>query len=209
LHGRARSSTAKPIFSTRSRGGWSGPAEEADAALAPARALSPALDGVAEVPLPALQAAFDPLYPAGLQNYWRAHLFKELSDNAIGSHVGGARHLPTALSGVLLHPIDGAAARVAPDATAWSHRGARWSEVIFGTDPDPASFERLRSWTIEYREAVRLYALGGAYVNFTSEDGQEHVRASYGPSYAQLAELKRKYDPDNVFRVNQNIEPAR
>jgi hypothetical protein len=188
---------------------WSGPAEEADAALAPARALAPALDGVAEAPLPALQAAFDPLYPAGLQNYWRAHLFDELSDDAIASHVEGARNLPTALSGVLLYPIDGAAARVATDVTAWSHRGARWSEVIFGTDPDPASFERLRAWTIEYWEAVRPYALGGAYVNFTSEGGEEHVRASYGDSQLRLAQLKRKYDPDNVFHVNQNIEPAR
>jgi FAD/FMN-containing dehydrogenase len=93
---------------------WAGAAAEADAALAPVRAVSPALDGVAEVPYPALQAAFDPLYPAGLQNYWRGHLFDRLSDEAIERHVEGAMKLPTPLSGVLVYPLDGAAARVGP-----------------------------------------------------------------------------------------------
>jgi FAD/FMN-containing dehydrogenase len=187
---------------------WAGPAADADDALAPVRALSPALDGVGEVPHPAFQTAFDPLYPAGLQNYWRADFFGGLSDEAIERHVEWAEKLPTPLSGVLIYPIDGAAARVGPADTAWSHRGARWSEVIFGTDPDPANFELIKSWTIDFWGAVHPYSMGGAYVNFMADEGQERVRSSYGDNYERLAELKRKYDPGNVFHVNQNIQPA-
>jgi FAD binding domain-containing protein/berberine-like enzyme len=188
---------------------WAGPPERADEVLAPFRALSPALDGVAEAPYPAIQTAFDPLYPPGLQNYWRGHVFDELSDEAIERHVDGARKLPTPLSGVLVYPIDGAAARVGDAETAWAHRGARFSEVIFGTDPDPARFDDLRSWTVECWEALRPHASEGAYVNFIGQDGQGRVRPSYGPNYDRLAELKSKYDPQNIFHVNQNIPPRR
>ena len=186
---------------------WAGSAADADDALAPARALSPALDGVMEVPYPALQAAFDPLYPAGLQNYWRGHLFEQLSDEAIERNVEGATKLPTPLSGVLVYPLGGAADRVGAGDTAWGHRQARWSQVMFGTDPDPSNFELLRSWTIEYWESLEPYS-HGAYVNFLDDEGQQRVRPSYGENYDRLAELKHKYDPDNVFHVNQNITPA-
>jgi FAD/FMN-containing dehydrogenase len=188
---------------------WAGSPAEADEALAPARALAPALDGVGEIPYPSIQTAFDALYPAGLQNYWRAHVYDQLPDEAIERHVDGATRLPTPLSGVLVYPIDGAAARVDPTETAWGHRDARWSEVIFGTDPDPANFDALRSWTVEYWTALEPYAMAGAYVNFIGEGGREQVRPSYGRTYDRLAELKGKYDPDNIFHVNQNIEPAR
>jgi FAD/FMN-containing dehydrogenase len=109
---------------------------------------------------------------------------------------------------MLLYPVDGAAARIGASETAWSHRHARWSEVIFGTDPDPAAFDRLKSWTIETWEAVEPYSLGSAYVNFMGDDGQERVRPSYGDNYDRLAKLKRQYDPDNILHVNQNIAPA-
>jgi FAD/FMN-containing dehydrogenase len=188
---------------------WAGPPSKADEALAPVRALSPALDGVGGMPYPAIQTAFDALYPSGLQNYWRAHVFDRLSDEAIERHVDGARRLPTPLSAVIVYPTDGAAARVGADETAWGHRDARWSVVILGIDPDPANFESLRAWTVECWEALAPYALGGAYVNFTGDNARAQVRPSYGRNYERLAELKRKYDPDNVFHVNQNIEPAR
>jgi FAD/FMN-containing dehydrogenase len=187
---------------------WTGPAEGADAELAPARSLSPVVDGVMELPFPMLQTAFDALYPAGLQNYWRADLFDDLPDEAIERHVEYAAKMPTPLSGMNLFPVDGAAARIAPTDTAWSYRDARWSEVIYGTDPEPANFDLIRSWTIEYWEAVHPYSMGGGYVNFMGDEGQEGVRAGYGTNYGRLAELKRKYDPDNVFHVNQNIRPA-
>lgn len=186
---------------------WAGQPEGADEVLAPFRALEPALDGVGEIPYPAIQTAFDALYPAGLQNYWRGHVFDELSDEAVERHVDGAGRLPTPLSGVLVYPIDGAAARVGASETAWAHRRARFSEVIFGTDPDPAKFDDLRSWTVEFWEALTPYASEGAYVNFIGQDGEERVRPSYGGNYERLAELKGKYDPENVFHVNQNIPP--
>jgi hypothetical protein len=173
------------------------------------RALSPALDGVGEMPYPAIQTAFDALYPSGLQNYWRAHVFDRLSDEAIERHVDRARRLPSPLSAVIVYPTDGAAARVGADETAWGHRDARWSAVILGIDPDPANFESLRAWTVECWEALAPCALGGAYVNFTGDNARDQVRPVYGRNYERLAELKRQYDPDNVFHVNQNIEPAR
>jgi FAD/FMN-containing dehydrogenase len=187
---------------------WTGQGAAAEDVLAPARSLSPALDAVAELPFPMLQSALDALYPAGLQNYWRADFFDDLPDEAIERHLEQAAKMPTPLSGMNLFPIDGAAARIGPTDTAWSYRDARWSEVIYGTDPDPANFELIRSWTIEYWEAVHPYSMGGAYVNFMSDEGQEPVRAAYGDNHERLAELKRSYDPGNVFHVNQNIRPA-
>jgi FAD/FMN-containing dehydrogenase len=187
---------------------WTGPAADADAQLAPARSLSPVVDAIMEMPFPMLQTAFDALYPAGLQNYWRADFFDDLPDEAIERHVEYAATMPTPLTGMNLFPVDGAAARVDPSDTAWSYRDARWSQIIYGTDPDPANFDLIRSWTIEYWEAVHPYSMGGAYVNFMSEESDDRVRAAYGGNYERLAELKRVYDPDNVFHVNQNIQPA-
>jgi FAD/FMN-containing dehydrogenase len=189
---------------------WAGAADDdAGEALAPARALSPVLDGVTELPYPVLQTAFDELYTAGLQNYWRADFFHDIPDEAIERHVEYAAELPTPLSGMNLFPIDGAAGRVGPTETAWSFRDVHWSQVIYGTDPEPSSFESLRSWTIEYSEAVHPYSMGGGYINFMSDEGQEGVRGSYRENYDRLAGLKRKFDPDNLFHVNQNIEPAK
>jgi FAD/FMN-containing dehydrogenase len=189
---------------------WTGAADEAEAALAPARALSPVLDGVMELPFPALQTAFDALYPAGLQNYWRAAVLDDLPAEAIERHVEYARTLPTPLTGMNLFPIDGAATRVGAGGTAWAHRKARWSMVIYGADPDAANFDLIKSWTIEYSEAVDPFSMGGAYVNFMGGDeGQDRVRSGYGENYERLAEVKQKYDPDNVFHVNQNIQPTK
>jgi FAD/FMN-containing dehydrogenase len=189
---------------------YAGPPRDADAALAPARAaFPPALDGVTEMPLPVLQSAFDGLYPPGDQWYWRADFVKEIPAEAIEAHVAHARELPTWKSTMHLYPIDGAAARVAPDATAWSYRDARWAQVIVGVDPDPANADRLRDWTVRYWEALHPFSLGGAYSNFLMDEGEDRVRASYGANYERLARIKAEYDPGNLFHVNQNIRPAR
>ena len=186
-----------------------GSAEDAETALAPVRqALPPALDGVAEMPLPALQSAFDALYPPGDQWYWRADFVESLPPAAIQAHLAHARELPTWKSTMHLYPIDGAAARVAPDATAWRYRNARWAQVIVGVDPDPASAALLRDWTVCYWEALHPYSLGGAYTNFLMDEGEDRVRASYGANYDRLARIKTTYDPANLFHVNQNIRPA-
>lgn len=186
-----------------------GSAEDAGAALAPVRdALPPILDGVAEMPLPALQSAFDGLYPPGDQWYWRADFVDSLPQAAVEAHLAHARKLPSWKSTMHLYPIDGAAGRVAPDATAWSYRKARWAQVIVGVDPDPANATVLRDWTIGYWEALHPYSLGGAYTNFLMDEGEDRVRASYGANYDRLARIKARYDPANLFHVNQNIRPA-
>jgi len=188
---------------------YAGPAAEAQAALAPIRSqLPPALDGVTEMPLPALQSAFDGLYPPGDQWYWRADFVEAIPAAAIEAHVAHARELPTWKSTMHLYPVDGAAGRVAPDATAWSYRGARWAQVIVGVDSDPANAGALRDWTVRYWKALHPYAAGGAYVNFLMDEGDDRVRASYGANYERLARIKAAYDPGNLFHVNQNIRPA-
>ncbi len=188
---------------------FSGDAADADAALAPARAVGTALlDGVAEVPLPAFQSAFDGVYPPGDQWYWRGDYFSEIPDAAIETHVEFAHKLPTWKSTMHLYPSDGAAARVAPDASPWAYRDAKWTGVFAGVDPDPANAELIKSWTIDYWEALHPHSMGGSYVNFMMDEGQERVQATYGDNYARLARAKAQYDPENVFHVNQNIRPA-
>jgi FAD/FMN-containing dehydrogenase len=180
-----------------------------DELLKPARELgTPALDGVMALPLPAWNGAFDALYPPGDQWYWRGDYVKEIPDAAIDIHVEFAKKLPTWKSTMHLYPSDGAASRVAPDATPWSYREAKWTGVFAGVDPDRANADAIRAWTIDYFEALHQYSMGGSYVNFMMEEGQERVQATYGPSYARLASIKAKYDPANVFHVNQNIKPA-
>jgi len=186
-----------------------GSEEEATHDLAPVRAFAePALDGVGPVPFPAIQSAFDGLYPPGHQWYWRADFVREIPDEAIARHVEFAERLPTMQSTMHLYPVDGLAGRVSPDATAWGYRDARWAQVMVGVDPDPANAGAIRDWTVDYWEALHPFSLGGAYVNFMMDEGDARVRATYRGNYDRLARAKRRYDPANVFHVNQNIRPA-
>jgi FAD/FMN-containing dehydrogenase len=107
-----------------------------------------------------------------------------------------------------LYPIDGAVHRVSRNATAWGCRDATWSMVIAGIDPDPQRAEAIREWAKAYWKAVHPFTMGGAYVNFMMEEGEERIQATYGENYTRLSAIKKKYDPNNVFRVNQNIKPA-
>ena len=186
-----------------------GPAERAEAATKPMRSVGkPLLDHQAEMPLPAVNSLFDGLYPPGLQWYWRADFVKELSDEAIRRHAEHGAALPTMHSTMHLYAIDGAAHRVGQDDTAFSYRDANWAEVIVGVDPDPANAPKITKWCKDYFDALHPYSAGGAYVNFMMEEGQERVQASYRDNYDRLVEIKSKYDPDNLFRVNQNLRPA-
>jgi FAD/FMN-containing dehydrogenase len=169
---------------------------------------TPLLDGVGPMPFPAVQALFDPLIPPGLQWYWRADFAKELSADAIAAHHEQARRMPVGLSQMHMYPINGAAHRVGPEDTAFSYRDANFSVVIVGIDAEPANAGAISTWCKEYFDAVHPYSAGGAYVNFMMEEGQERVMASYRGNYARLALIKAKYDPTNLFRVNQNIRPA-
>ncbi len=188
---------------------YAGPAERLDALLAPARDLgSVALDGVMELPYPAWNSAFDALYPKGHQWYWRADYVSDIPSDAVKRHAEFAAQLPSMQSTMHLYPVDGAAARVGNDETAWAYRDARYAEVIVGVDPDPANAQSITDWTIDYFEALHPYSMGGAYVNFMMDEGQERVEATYRGNYGRLAQIKRTYDPENLFHVNQNIRPA-
>ena len=169
----------------------------------------PLMDGMAQMPFSVLQGLFDPLLPKGLQWYWKGDYVDELTDAAIEAHVEWGSKTPSELSLMHLYPIDGAAQDVAPGATAWGARTARWSMVIAGIDPDPAKADDLKRWASGYWAAVHEHnSHGGAYVNFMMDDeGEARVRAAYGDNYDRLVKIKRKYDPANVFRINQNIKP--
>lgn len=187
---------------------YTGPPERAEEIFAPVAAFGqPLLHGVHAMPFPQLQAAFDGLYPSGHQWYWRADFFQELSDAAIDAHVAHGSATPTMQSSMHLYPIDGAAHDVSGDATPWSYREANWAQVIVGVDPDPANAAMLADWAKAYAEALHPHSAGGAYVNMMMDEGQERVRASYRDNYPRLARIKARYDPDNLFRVNQNIRP--
>jgi FAD/FMN-containing dehydrogenase len=189
---------------------YDGGDEDAAKAMAPLldNVSEPLMHGVQEMPHPALQSAFDGLYPPGDQWYWRADFVKEIPDEAVQAHARFGAEMPTLKSTMHLYPVDGAAHDVASSDTAWSYRDAIWGAVFAGVDPDPANVDEISRWSIDYFEALHPYSAGGAYVNMMMDEGQDRVRASYRENYDRLAETKRKRDPDNRFRVNQNIPPA-
>lgn len=189
---------------------YTGPMEKAEDAIRPIRQElpPPVLDWTRSMPFPALQSLFDPLLPKGLQWYWKGDFVRELSDRAIDLHLEHASRAPSELSIMHLYPIDGAVHDVGPSETAWSCRDATWSMVIDGIDPDPAKAGALKTWARGYWEALHPHNLGSAYVNFMMEEGEDRIRATYGDNYDRLVEVKKKYDPTNFFRVNQNIKPV-
>ncbi|MBX5452301.1 MAG: FAD-binding oxidoreductase [Thermogemmatispora sp.] len=189
---------------------YTGPLDRAEQTFQPIRQFrQPALDLVGPLPFPALQSMFDALYPPGLQWYWKADFVKELSDEAIGLHLHHGSQLPTLQSTMHLYPVNGAASRVSSNATSWSYRDATWAEVIVGVSPDPGQKEMITGWARSYWTALHPYAESGAYVNFMMEgEGDERVRAAYRENYERLSQVKRHYDPVNLFRINQNIQPA-
>ena len=181
----------------------------AEDAMAPLRSFgTPLLDGLMEMPMAALNTAFDELYPPGLQWYWRADFVGEISDDAIRVHEKYGELLPTPGSTMHLYPIDGAVHDVSESDTAFAYRDAGWAAVIVGVDPDPSTASTLRDWAVAYQEELHPTALQGAYINFMMDEGQGRVKASYGPNFSRLQTVKKKYDPTNFFQVNQNIPPA-
>ena len=184
--------------------------ERAEELLKPIRAFrTPAVDFAGPIPWPVLQSLFDALYPAGLQWYWKADFFKELSDTAIDVHMKYGSQLPTMHSGMHLYPINGAAHRPSTNETAFSYRDANFAEVIVGVDPDPANNERMIAWARDYWTALHSYSAGGGYINMMMDEGTDNVKAAYRDNYTRLAQIKATYDPSNLFHVNQNIKPGR
>jgi FAD/FMN-containing dehydrogenase len=186
-----------------------GPLEQAEERFRAIRAFSPpAIDFAGPIPWPALQSMFDALYPPGLQWYWKADFFNELNDKAIDLHVKYGAQLPTMHSTMHIYPINGAAGRVGRNETAFSFRDANFAKVIVGVDPDPANNERMIAWAKDYWMALHPYSAGGAYVNMIMDEGEGTVKAAYRDNYARLAQVKAKYDPANLFHINQNIKPG-
>ena len=188
---------------------YTGPHEAAAQVLEPVRTFgTPLLDGLQPMPFTVLQSAFDALYPPGLQWYWKTDFFNDISDAAIDVHAKYGAQLPTGHSTMHLYPMDGAASRVPHDATAFAHRDGGFTGVIVGVDPDPANAGLITRWAQQYWEELHPASAGGGYVNFLMDEGQDQVRASYRGNYDRLARIKNRYDPDNIFRINQNIQPA-
>jgi FAD binding domain/Berberine and berberine like len=190
---------------------YNGTAADGEKAIAPLlKALPPPLfNWMGAMPFPAMQGLFDPFFPKGLQWYWKGDYVKGLPDEAIDAHIAQAANAPTDMALMHLYPIDGAVRRVAGDASPWSARDATWSMVIAAIGNDPKQAEALKTWGRGYWKAVHPFNLEGAYVNFLMDDEIDgRVQASYGANYAKLATVKKRYDPQNLFRVNQNIRPA-
>jgi FAD/FMN-containing dehydrogenase len=187
---------------------WAGPIEEGEAALKPLREVAPVVaEHVGPMPYPALNSAFDELVPAGLQHYWKANFVKDLTDEAIDAHLEHGPKVPAVNATVHIYPINGACHRVAPDATAFAYRDATFATVIAGMWPDAADNERNIAWVRDFYEATAPHSEEGGYVNFMSDDDQDRVSVNYGQNYDRLVDVKRKYDPDNLFHLNQNIRP--
>jgi len=185
---------------------WTGPVDEGEAAFKPFHDVAKVVaEHVGPVPFPAINAAFDGLFPKGLRQYWKGNYVRELTDDAIAVHFEHGPKAPTASSTMHLYPIDGACHRVAQDATAFGHRDANWSMVMISGWDDPAADKANVQWVRDYSAAIAPHSQAGGYVNFMSEDDGDRVKANYGSNYERLAGIKRQYDPDNVFHVNQNI----
>jgi FAD/FMN-containing dehydrogenase len=188
---------------------WAGPADDGERILKPLRDVAPVVaEHVGPMPYPSLNSAFDALYPAGhLQHYWKTNFVTELTDEAIEAHLEHGPKVPVVNSTVHIYPINGACNRVEPHATAFAYRDATFAAVIAGMWPDPADNEANVKWVQDYYAAIAPLSEEGGYVNFMADDDQDRVRANYKGNYDRLVEVKRKYDPDNLFHLNQNITP--
>ncbi len=186
---------------------YTGDPENVKEVFKPILEKNPVFEHVGEMPYPAIQNLFDGLLPPGLQWYWRADFFNELGPEIREQHLKFGSKIPTPLSQMHLYPISGAAGRVGQEETPWAYRDAKYAGVIVGVDPDPANKEKITQWCKDYWEGLHSYSAGGAYSNFMMDEGQQRVKASYKHNYKRLTQIKKKYDPNNLFRVNQNILP--
>ncbi|GAA3373495.1 FAD-binding oxidoreductase [Streptomyces sannanensis] len=187
---------------------WAGPLDQGERALQPYHDIAPVVaEYVGAMPYPALNSAFDALLPPGLQHYWKANFVNRLTDAAVQAHLEYGPKVPALQSAVHIYPVNGACHRVAPEDTAFAYRDASFATVIAGMWPDPADNEHNIAWVRDYYAATAPHSEAGGYVNFMAGDDQDRVRANYGPNYDRLVEVKRTYDPGNLFHVNQNIAP--
>ena len=185
---------------------WSGPLDEGEQVLKPLRDVAPVFaEHVGPMPYHALNSAFDALHGPGLQHYWKANFVTELTDDAIAAHLEHGPKAPAVNTAVHIYPINGAVHRVAPSDTAFAYRNANFATVIAGMWPDPADNSDATQWVRDYYAATAPHSEVAGYVNFMADDDQDRIRANYGGNYDRLVQIKDKYDPANVFHLNQNI----
>jgi FAD/FMN-containing dehydrogenase len=187
---------------------WAGPLDQGEAMLKPLHDVAPVVaEHVGEMPYPALNSAFDALVPPGLQHYWKANFVTDLNDAMVAAHLEHGPKVPVVNSTVHIYPINGACHRVASDATAFAYRDANFANVIAGMWPDPSQNEGNTRWVRDYYDATAPLSEEGGYINFMAGDDQDRIKANYGGNYDRLVQVKRTYDPDNLFHLNQNIRP--
>ncbi|MGW5642119.1 FAD-binding oxidoreductase [Saccharopolyspora sp. NPDC003752] len=187
---------------------WAGHVDAGPAVVQPLRDIAPIVaEHLGPMPYPLLNGAFDVLVPPGLQHYWKANFVVELTDEMIAAHVEHGPRVPVVNSTVHIYPINGACHRVAPDATAFAYRDANFATVIAGMWPDPADNPANIAWVRDYYAATSPHSEAGGYVNFMAGDDQDRIRANYRGNYDRLVQVKKAYDPDNLFHLNQNIRP--
>lgn len=187
---------------------YSGTMEDGEMILNQARELKPVFEHVGPMPFPAMQSMFDGLLVPGMQWYWKADFFKDLNPEVCATIQKFGSSIPTPLSQMHLYPINKAVGRVDGAATPWAHRDAKYSAVVIGIDPSPSNNEKIISWCRNFWNEMHPHSSGGSYLNFEmKEESDERIRTSFGTNYEKLRSIKKKYDPDNIFRINQNIRP--
>ncbi len=187
---------------------WTGALDEAENALKPFRDLAPIVaEHVGPLPYPALNAAFDALFPHGIRSYWKGLFVTELPDAAVEAHVEHGSKVPSASATMHLYPINGACHDVGADETAFAYRASTFAEVIVAAGDDPAEDDARKKWVRDYYQATAPHAETGGYINFMSEDDQGRIKDNYSGNYKRLVDVKKTYDPDNLFHMNQNIDP--
>jgi FAD/FMN-containing dehydrogenase len=187
---------------------WAGPQDEAERVLKPFREVAPIVaDGSGPLPYPALNAAFDGLYPKGLRSYWKGAFVNDLPDAAIAAHLEHGSRVPEITSTMHLYPINGACHRVGANDTAFAYRDATYAMVLLAGWNDPANDADRIAWLRDYHEAIRPYSEPGGYINFMQDDDYGRIKDNYRQNYDRLVQVKRTYDPDNLFHVNQNVQP--
>ncbi|MCU1552866.1 MAG: FAD-binding oxidoreductase [Arthrobacter sp.] len=190
-------------------GMWTGEQAEGPARWQPFLDIAPVAGSMmGPMPYPALNQAFDALQPKGIRGYWKADFLPELSDGAIETHIRYGKTIPTVQTAVHLYPIDGAVQRVGQAETAFANRNVKFAPVIAAFWDDPADTDANVTWVRDYAAALSPFSAPGGYINFMDGDDLPRVAENYGPNYRRLTEIKTKYDPQNLFHVNQNIPPG-
>ena len=193
---------------------YTGPLAEGERLLKPLRTFGPPLiDQIGPVPYTVAQQLIDGFYPSGLQNYWKSSFLKKVSDEAIDTMVDFCSRRPSPMChGLIEHQLGGAVSRADRDATAFAHRDVEYSFMALGVCATPAEIEQCAQWTREFWSAMQPASTGAVYVNYLGrevDEGPDRIKAAYGPEkYARLVALKNRYDPSNLFRLNQNIKPS-